>query len=124
MDNLVNNLEHRMADRSHTELFSLLPSVCLSKPFDIDLTVDKLIKNLGDDLQCINPKILRSELKRWETEMETRKKRKVEVISKSKHFRVDRKASYSVKDPPDSFLESLEFADIDCYPNTQDLIWT
>ena len=35
-----------MADRSHTELFSLLPSVCLSKQFDIDLTVDKLIKNL------------------------------------------------------------------------------
>ena len=117
MDNFVNNVEHRMADRSHTELFSLLPSVCLSKPFDIDLTVDKLIKNLGDDLQCINPTILRSELRRWETEMETRKKRKVEVISKSKHFRVDRKASYSVKDPPDSFLESLEFADIDCYPN-------
>ena len=36
MVNLINNLEDRMADRSHTELFSLLPSVCLSKQFDIN----------------------------------------------------------------------------------------
>ena len=86
-----------MADRSHTELFSLLPSVCLSKQFDIDLTVDKLIKSFGDDLQCTVPTIFRSELKRWvkqsEIEMEKCKKRKTEVISKSKHFRVDGKAS-------------------------------
>ena len=115
-----------MADRSHIELFSLLPSVCLSKQFDIDLTVDKLIKSFGDDLQCTVPTIFRSELKRWvkqwETEMENCKKRKTEVISKSKHFRVDGKASYSVKDPPDSFLESLEVADIDCYPNIRQLL--
>ena len=115
-----------MADRSHIELFSLLPSVCLSKQFDIDLTVDKLIKSFGDDLQCTVPTIFRSELKRWvkqwETEMEKCKKRKTEVISKSKHFRVDGKASYSVKDPPDSFLESLEVADIDCYPNIRQLL--
>ena len=85
----------------------MLLSVCLSKQFDIDLTADKLIINFGDDLQCIVPTIFRSEFKRWvkqcETEMEQRKKRKAEVISKSKHFRIDGKASYSVKDPPDSF---------------------
>ena len=121
MDNLINNLEDRIADTSHTELFSLLPSVCLPKQFDIDLTVDKLIKNFGDDLQCIVPTIFRSELKRWvmrwEIETEKRKIRKAKGISKSKHFRVDEKASYNVKDPPCSFLESLEFADIDCSPN-------
>ena len=115
-----------MADRSHTELFSLLTSVFLSKQFDIDLTVDKLIKSFGNDLQCTVPTFFRSELKRWvkqwETEMEKCKKRKTEVISKSKHFRVDGKASYSVKDPPDSFLESLEVADIDCYPNIRQLL--
>ena len=126
MDNLINNLEHRMADRSHTELVSFLPSVCLSKKIDIDLTVDKLIKNFGDDLQCNVPTIFRSELKRWvkqwETEIEKRKKRKAEVISRSKHFRVDGKASYSVKDPPDSFLEFLEFVNIDCYPNIGQLL--
>ena len=44
------------------------------------------------------------------------------MISKSKHFRVDGKASYSVDDPPDSFLGSLEFADIDCYPNICQLL--
>ena len=36
MDNLTNNLEDRMADRKHTEIFSLLPSVCLSKHFNLD----------------------------------------------------------------------------------------
>ena len=54
--------------------------------------------------------------------MEKRKKRKAEVISKSKHFRVDGKNSFSVNDPPDSFLESLEFADVDCYPNIRQLL--
>ena len=29
MDNHVNNLEDRMADRKHTKIFRLLPSVCL-----------------------------------------------------------------------------------------------
>ena len=80
MDHLISNLEHRVADRSHTEVFSLLTFVCLLKQFDIDLTVDKLIKNFGDDLQCIFLTNFRSELKlwvkQWETEMEKRKKRK------------------------------------------------
>ena len=34
MDNLINNLQDRMADRKHTEIFSLLPSVCLSEHFN------------------------------------------------------------------------------------------
>ena len=54
--------------------------------------------------------------------MEKRKKRKAKVISKSKHFRLNGKASCSVKDPPESFLESLEYADIDCYPNIRQLL--
>ena len=54
--------------------------------------------------------------------MGKRKKRMAEVISKSKHFRVDGNTSYSVKDPPDSFLESLQFADIDCYPKIRQLL--
>ena len=70
-----------MTDWSHIELFSLLPSVCIWNQFDIDLTVDKLIKNFGDDLQCIVPTIFRSELKRWvkqwETEMENVKKERL-----------------------------------------------
>ena len=65
MVNLINNLEDRMADRSHTEPISLLPLVCLSKQFDIDLTVNKLIKNFGNGLQCIVPTVFRSELKFW-----------------------------------------------------------
>ena len=54
--------------------------------------------------------------------MEKRKKRKAEVISKSEHFGIDWKASYSVKNPPDSFFGSLEFAGIDSYSNIRQLL--
>ena len=126
MDNLISDFVNRMADRSHTELFSLLPSVCLSKQFDFDNTVDDLIKNFGDDLKCNIPTIFRSELgrwiKQWEIEMEKRKIKQVQKNSKSKNFRVDGKESYSLNDPPDSFLECLEMADADCYPNIRQLL--
>ena len=38
MDNLINNLEDRMADRKHIEICSLLPSVCLSEHFNLDIS--------------------------------------------------------------------------------------
>ena len=57
MDNLINNLEDRMADRKHTEIFSLLPSVCLSEHFNLNTSAEELIKHFGDDLQCKIPTI-------------------------------------------------------------------
>ena len=71
MDSLINNLEDRIADRKHTEIFSLLPSVCLSEHFNLDTSAEELIKHFGDDLQYKMPTIFRSELKRWvKNEME------------------------------------------------------
>ena len=64
MDNLINNLEDRIADRTHTEIFSILPSVCLSEHLNLDTSAEELIKHFGDDLQCRIPTIFRSELKR------------------------------------------------------------
>ena len=65
MVNRINNLEDRMSDRKHTEIFSLLPSVCLSEHFNLDTSAEELIKIFGDDLQCKVSAIFRSELKRW-----------------------------------------------------------
>ena len=48
MDNLLNNLEDRMADRKHTAIFSILPSVCLSEHFNLDTSAEDLIKHFGD----------------------------------------------------------------------------
>ena len=36
MNDLITNLQDRMSDRNHTEIFALLPSVCLSPDFDIE----------------------------------------------------------------------------------------
>ena len=58
MDNLINNLKDRMADRKHTEIFSLLPSVCSSEHFKLDTSAEKLIKHFGDDLDCKIPLLL------------------------------------------------------------------
>ena len=39
-----------MADRKHTEIFSLLPSVFLSEYFNLDTSAEELIKHIGGDL--------------------------------------------------------------------------
>ena len=65
MDSFINNLEGRMADRKHTEIFSLLPSVWLSEHFNLDTSAEELIRHFGEDLQCKIPTIFRSKLNRW-----------------------------------------------------------
>ena len=49
MNNLINNLEDRMADRKHTAIFSILPPICLSEHFNLDTSTEDLIKHIGDD---------------------------------------------------------------------------
>ena len=46
MDALIVNLHDLMGDRKHTELFTLLPSVCLSSKFDLNATATSLQKAL------------------------------------------------------------------------------
>ena len=50
MDALIVNLHDLMADRKHTELFTLLPSLCLSSKFDLNATATSLQNAFGDDL--------------------------------------------------------------------------
>ena len=49
MDNLINNLEDRMADRKHTAIFSILPPICVSEHLNLDTSAEDLIKHFGDD---------------------------------------------------------------------------
>ena len=46
-----------MADRKKTEIFSLLPSVCLPEHFNLDTSAEELMKHFGDDLECKIPTI-------------------------------------------------------------------
>ena len=50
MDALIIRLHDRMADRKHTELFILLPSVCLSSKFDVNATATYFQNAFVDDL--------------------------------------------------------------------------
>ena len=49
MDNLINNLEDRMADRKHTAIFSILSPICVSEHLNLDTSAEDLIKHFGDD---------------------------------------------------------------------------
>ena len=101
MDTLIANLHDRMADTKHTELFTLLPSVCLSSKCDLNATATSFQKAFGDDLSTNTASVFRSEMKRWvkfcNTEIE--------------------KASKESKDLQDSSIDMLKYADLDCFPN-------
>ena len=96
MDNLIYNLEDIIADKKRTEIFSLLPSVCLSEHFNLGNYTEKLIRRFGDDLERKIPSICRSELKRcvkqWGIEMKNRKIEYSAIAQKSKEALVDGKS--------------------------------
>ena len=121
MNNLINKLKDRMADRKHTEIFSLLPTVCLSEHFNLHTSVEELIKYFGDDLQCKILTIFRSELKiwvkQWRIEMDNRRAKYSATATKAKEARVDGKKPCNIVGPPDRFLEPLKYAEPDFYPN-------
>ena len=115
-----------MADRKHTEIFSLLPTVCLSEHFNLHTSVEELIKYFGDDLQCKILTIFRSELKiwvkQWRIEMDNRRAKYSATATKAKEARVDGKKPCNIVEPPDSFLEALKYAEPDFYPNIRQLL--
>ena len=123
MGDLVTNLSDRMADRSHTELFSLLPSVCLSPQFNFETSVSSLLKSFATDLPSgKTPIIFRSEMKRWVSyceKIENNKNNNKNDIEKSakKKLRVDGNAAYQLNEPTDSFLDTFKRADPDIFPN-------
>ena len=100
MDALIVNLHDRMADEKHTELFTLLSSVCLSSKFDLNATAILLQKAFGDDLATNTTSAFRSEMKRW-----------VKVCKTETE-----KASKESKESQDSFID-IKYVDCDCFPN-------
>ena len=65
MDALIVNLNDCMADRKHRELFTLLPSVCLSSKFDLNATAASLQNVFGDDLSTNTTSVFRIEKRCW-----------------------------------------------------------
>ena len=66
MNALMSNLNNRMADRSQTKPFSLLPKVCLSPQFNFENSVACFLQSFRTDLPSGKKLILFwSEIKRW-----------------------------------------------------------
>ena len=66
MNALIANLDDPMADRSHTELSSLLPPVCLSPQFTFENLAACFLQSFTTDLPSGKTLTLfRSEMKRW-----------------------------------------------------------
>ena len=47
MDEVVNDLESRLEDRNHVDIFGILPSVMFKKSFNFNDTIDKLTSTSG-----------------------------------------------------------------------------
>ena len=124
MNALITNLGDRMEDRNHTELFSLLPTVCLSPQFNFENSVSSLLRSFATDLPSgKTPIIFRSEMKRWISYCQNiEKKKKDSEKSAKKKMRVDGSAAYQLNEPTDSFLDAIKLADPDSFPNIRQLL--
>ena len=66
MNDLITNFQDRLSDRNHTEIFALLPSICLSSDFDTEQRSAKLNDLFKTEFNLANPfTIFLSEVKRW-----------------------------------------------------------
>ena len=111
-----------MSDRNHTEIFALLPSICLSPDFDIEQSSAKLYELFKTEFNLVTPfTIFRSEVKRQLKYCEYR----IKPVDKQKQkLRVDGKPSYQFSEPSDSFINVLQMADPDSFPNSRKLLTT
>ena len=112
-----------MADRNHIELFSLLPTVCLSPPFNFENSVVCLLQSFVIDLPSgKTPILFRSEMKRWISYCQRIKKKKEDSKTNAKKKkRVDGSAACELNEPTYSFLDAIKLADPDSFPNIQQL---
>ena len=120
MNDLITNFQDRMSDRNHTEIFALLPSICLSPDFDIEQSSAKLYELFKTEINLATPfTIFRSEVKRWLKHCEYRIK---PVDEQKQKLRVDGKPAYQLSEPSVSFINALQMADPDSFPNIRKLL--
>ena len=145
LDAIIPDIQSRLKDRDHVEIFGLIPSVMLSPSFNMEATLKSLQEKFSSELRNggLN---LSAEIKRWKKlwleELEKRKdiqkhlQAKVAVAkpnNKTKNDgrrkdadqmdkRADGKKAYQVVEPPDGLLDSLKLADKDFFPNIRRLL--
>ena len=106
MNDLITNFQDQMSGRNHTEIYALLPSICLSPDFDIEQSSAKLYKLFKTEFNLATPfTIFRSEVKRWLKHCEYRVK---PVDEQKQKLRVYGKLAYQLPVPSDSFVNALQ----------------
>ena len=85
LDSITSQLRSRLADRNQVELFNLLPSVKLSKEFDVlkavQILKSKFSLDMEDDGLHFKSELLRWK-RHWEKEMADRKEKSTEIEEK------------------------------------------
>ena len=120
MNDAITNFQDRMSDRNHTEIFALLPSICLSPDFDIEQSSVKLYDLFKTEFNLATRfTIFRSKFKRWLKHCEYKTK---PVDEQKQKLRVDGKPAYQLSEPSDCFINALQMADPDSFPNIQTLL--
>ena len=147
LDSIITQLKSRLADRNQVELFNLLPSLMLSKEFDVDNAVEILKSKFSADMED-DGLHFKSELVRWkrywEKEMANRKEKSAEMEEKRRQenqrkallymhdkrrrnpeksqLRCNGRQAYVIPEPPDSLLDALRVADRDIFPSIRKLL--
>ena len=120
MNDLITNFQDRMSDRNHTAIFALLQLIWLSPDFDIEQSSAKLDELFKTEINLATPfTIFRSEVKRWLKHCEDRIK---PVDEQKQKLRVDGKPANQLSEPSDSFINALQMAYLDSFPNIRKLL--
>ena len=123
-DDIISQIRDRTKDRSHVEIFRLLPSVVFAKDYSIEESCEILLTKFKNEMfdEVLR---FRDESKRWykmwEQEITKRNKNWQDTAAAKPAKRVDGKQQYQIN-PPDDLLETISLADYDFFPNTKKLL--
>ena len=124
LDDIISQIRDQTKDRSHVEIFRLLPSVMFAKDCSIEESCEILLTKFENEMfdEGLH---FRHELKMWykmwEQEITKCNKNWQDTAAAKPAKRVDGKEQYQIN-PPDGLLETISLADYDFFPNIKKLL--
>ena len=123
LNDINSQLQYRLEDRNHIEIFATLPSIMFKRDYNLEITVKILLEKYHNEM-ANEGALFRSELKRRSNFSERKLNNVSEEIqgaSKVKK-RFDGKPGFTFEDPSDDIIEASNFADTDFFPNIRKLL--
>ena len=122
----MSQIRDRTKDRSHVEIFRLLPSVMFAKDYNIEESFEILLKKFKNEMFDEGLHFrheLKKRYKMWEQEITKRNKNWQDTAAAKLAKRVDGIEKYQIN-RPDGLLEAINLADYDFFPNINKLLVT